>query len=61
MAKKQTFGDKTSKDSTASKTMIKLIKSTVSKETNGVRFSESIVGVPSSESVESYIKKIISN
>jgi len=61
MAKKQTFGDKTSKDSSSSKTMIKLIRSNVSKETSGVRFSESIIGVPSSESVEAYIKKIVSN
>tara|TARA_B100000029_G_C16991366_1_gene747621 strand:+ start:331 stop:516 length:186 start_codon:yes stop_codon:yes gene_type:complete len=61
MAKKQTFGDKTSKDGSSSKTMIKLIRSNISKETNGVRFSESIIGIPSSESVESFIKKITSN
>ena len=61
MAKKQTFGEKTSKGSSVSKTIIKLIRSSVSQETSGVRFSESIVGVPSSESIDSYIKKITSN
>ena len=58
MAKKQTFGDKTSKTK-SSKNQVKFIKSYVSKKTNSIRFLEEIVTIPEGKSVESVLKEKI--
>ena len=58
MAKKQTFGDKTSKTKN-SKNQVKLIKSYVSKKTNSIRFHEEIVTIAEGKSVESVLKEKI--
>ena len=58
MAKKQTFGDKTSKTKN-SKNQVKFIKSYVSKKTNSIRFLEEIVTIPEGNSVESVLKEKI--
>ena len=56
MAKKQTFGDKTSKTKN-SKNRVKLIKSYISKKTNSIRFLEEMVEVPDGQSIESVLKE----
>jgi len=58
MAKKQTFGDKTSKQKNT-KNRIKLIRSFISEKTGSVRFSEDMLAVPEGSTPESTIKKFI--
>ena len=58
MAKKQTFGDKTSKQKNT-KNRIKLIRSFISEKTGSVRFSEDMLVVPEGSTPESTIKKFI--
>ena len=57
MAKKQTFSDKLNKEN-RSKDTIKLIRSSISKETGSVRFSEEMLKIPNGKSPESHIKEI---
>ena len=60
MAKKQTFGDKLSKNSDHSKkNTIKLIRSYISEETGSVRFSEDLLAVPDGQTPENIIKEFI--
>ena len=56
MAKKQSFGDKTSKGEQNSKNRIKFIRSFISEKTGAVRFTEDMLKVSSNESPESAIK-----
>ena len=56
MAKKQTFGDKTKKNSEKSKTFFKVVRTTKNKDTKGIRFNEEMVGVPSGENADNFIK-----
>ena len=59
MAKKQTFGDKTGKSSSKSKSIIKLIKA--GKSSSGfLRFNEEIVAVPDGKNADSAVKELLS-
>ena len=56
MAKKQTFGDKTSKKGQEKGTFIKLIRSVKSSK-GAISFKKEILEVPSGKNPESYIKE----
>lgn len=56
MAKKQTFGDKTSKQNKKKSTYIKLIRS-IKTDKDSVLFRKEMVEVPDGKSPESYIKE----
>jgi len=58
MAKKQTFGDKTSKQKNT-KNRIKLIRSFVSEKTGSVRFTEDMLVVNEGSTPEKTIKNFI--
>ena len=59
MAKKQTFSDKSSKQS-AAKIKIKLIRSSIS-EKGSIRFSEDMLEVPDGKTPDTVIKEFISS
>jgi hypothetical protein len=61
MAKKQTFGDKMAKHGKDQKTYVKIVKSKKSDQSGGVRFNEEVVGIPSGENVENFVKKFLSD
>jgi len=56
MAKKQTFGDKTSKQGKNKSTFIKLVR-TVKTNRDTVLFKKEMVEVPEGKTPESYIKE----
>ena len=56
MSKKQTFGDKTSKQNKKKSTYIKLIRS-IKTDKDSVLFRREMVEVPDGKSPESYIKE----
>ena len=56
MAKKQTFGDKTSKQNKKKSTYIKLIRS-IKTDKDSVLFRKEMIEVPDGKSPESYIKE----
>ena len=56
MAKKQTFGDKTSKQGKKNSTYIKLIR-TVKTDRDSLLFKKEMVEVPDGKNPESYIKE----
>ena len=56
MAKKQSFGDKTSKEKNPGKNHIKLIRSVISSDTGSIRFSEEMIKVPDGENADSFAK-----
>ena len=56
MAKKQTFGDKTSKQNKNKSTYIKLIRS-IKTDKDSVLFRKEMIEVPDGKSPESYIKE----
>jgi len=58
MAKKQTFGDKTSKSSANAKNKIKLIK-TFYTEKKSVAFSEEMITIPDGKQAEAVLKELI--
>ena len=59
MAKKQTFGNKTEKGLTKSKSIIKLVKA--EKSNSGfLRFKEEIVAIQDGKNADSVIKEILS-
>ena len=59
MAKKQTFGDKTEKGSSKSKSIIKLVK-TEKSNSGFLRFKEEIIGIPDGKNADSVIKELLS-
>ena len=59
MAKKQTFSDKSSKQSSV-KNKIKLIRSSIS-EKGSIRFSEDMLEVPEGKTPDAVIKEFISS
>tara|TARA_Y100001970_G_scaffold58912_1_gene74943 strand:+ start:440 stop:625 length:186 start_codon:yes stop_codon:yes gene_type:complete len=60
MAKKQTFGDKTSKQNQKKSTYIKLVRS-IKTDKNSILFKKEMVEVPDGKSPESYIKEKFKN
>ena len=60
MAKKQTFGDKAAGKNATGKNKVKLIRSSISKKTKSIRFSEEMVTIPDGKSVEAVLKEITS-
>ena len=59
MAKKQTFGDKTSKASAESKKYIKVIRSTRGKNTNSLKFNELMLGVKGDKNIDAAVKEFL--
>ena len=59
MAKKQTFGDKTSKASAESKKYVKVIRSTRGKNTNSLKFNELMLGVKGDKNVDAAVKEFL--
>tara|TARA_Y100001970_G_C14109645_1_gene790144 strand:- start:449 stop:646 length:198 start_codon:yes stop_codon:yes gene_type:complete len=59
MAKKQTFGDKTKKAGDKAKSFFKVVRTKKNKDTEGIRFNEEMLGVPSGENADSFIKKYL--
>ena len=59
MAKKQTFGDKTSKASAESKKYVKVIRSTRGKNTNSLKFNELMLGVKGDKSLDAAVKEFL--
>ena len=59
MAKKQSFGDKTKKQSKKSKTYLKIVRISKAKETGGIRFNEEMVGVPPDDNIDNYVKNYL--
>ena len=59
MAKKQTFGDKTSKASTESKKYVKVIRSTRGKNTNSLKFNELMLGVKGDKNIDAAVKEFL--
>jgi len=58
MAKKQTFGDKLSKNDNKN-ISIKLIRSKISDKTGSIRFYEDLISIPEGKSPENVIKEFI--
>jgi len=59
MAKKQSFGDKVKQDSDKEKfTNVKYIRSVISDKTGKNRFVESMYKIPSSQSIDSFLKEV---
>ena len=58
MAKKQTFGDKTSKANTQNKKYVKVIRSTRGKDTNSLKFNEMILGV-NGDNLNAAVKELL--
>ena len=56
MAKKQTFGDKTSKQNKKKSTFVKLVRATKSNK-DSFLFKKEMVEVPDGKTPESYIKE----
>ncbi len=58
MAKKQTFGDKVKagKKSGPQKVYVKVVRSLKTKDQQGVRFAEEMIGIPAEENVKSYLE-----
>ena len=62
MAKKQTFSDKTNQDNVnKANKRIKLIRSSISKTTGSIRFSEDMLEVTEGKSPESVIKEFLAS
>ena len=59
MAKKQSFGDKTSSKKNI-KDMIKLVRASASSVTGSFRFSTEMVRVPDGKSADNVVKELIS-
>ena len=59
MAKKQTFGDKTSKASVESKKYVKVIRSTRGKNTNSLKFNELMLGVKGDKNIDAAVKEFL--
>ena len=55
MAKKQAFGDKTKKSSAKGKTYLKIVRTSKSSDSGGIRFNAEMVGVPPEENVDNFI------
>lgn len=59
MAKNQAFGDKTKKSSAKGKTYLKIIRTSKSSDSGGIRFNAEMVGVPPEENVDKFIKSYL--
>ena len=59
MAKKQTFGDKASKQK-QSKNMIKLVRAFKNKNKDSTKFSVEMLKVPDGKEAKSFVKEILS-
>ena len=59
MAKKQTFGDKTSKASAESKKYVKVIRSTRGKNTSSLKFNELMLGVKGDKNIDAAVKEFL--
>ena len=59
MAKKQTFGDKTSKASAESKKYVKVIRSSRGKNTNSLKFNELMLGVKGDKNIDAAVKEFL--
>jgi|TARA_B110000263_G_scaffold182089_1_gene159678 hypothetical protein len=57
MAKKQTFGDKTSKASTQNRKYVKVIRSTRGKDTNSLKFNELMLAVKGDKNIDAAVKE----
>tara|TARA_B100000959_G_C14660605_1_gene492215 strand:+ start:286 stop:471 length:186 start_codon:yes stop_codon:yes gene_type:complete len=60
MAKKQTFGDKTSKQQKKSKNMIKLVRAFKKNEQGATKFSIEMVKVPEGKEPKNYVNELLS-
>jgi len=58
MAKKQTFGDKTSKANAESKKYVKVIRSIRGKSTNSLKFNEIMLGVKG-DNINAAVKELL--
>ena len=61
MAKKQSFGEKNKKGGAADFKVAKLVYSVKSEKTNGLKFIEKNVRIPSGENDQTIINKVISD
>ena len=59
MAKKQTFGDKTSKASAENKKYVKVIRSSRGKNTNSLKFNELMLGVKGDKNIDAAVKEFL--
>tara|TARA_B100001250_G_C19600966_1_gene700595 strand:+ start:155 stop:337 length:183 start_codon:yes stop_codon:yes gene_type:complete len=58
MAKKQTFGDKTSKASAGNRKYVKVIRSLRGKDTNSLKFNEIMLGV-NGDNLNAAVKELL--
>tara|TARA_Y100001970_G_scaffold161178_1_gene197131 strand:+ start:2555 stop:2737 length:183 start_codon:yes stop_codon:yes gene_type:complete len=58
MAKKQTFGDKTSKSSAENKKYVKVIRSIRGKDTKSLKFNEVMIGV-NGDNLNAAVKELL--
>ena len=59
MAKKQTFGDKTSKQK-QTKNIIKLIRAFRNDKVGSMKFSKEMVKIPDGKEAKNYVKELLS-
>jgi len=60
MVKTQTFGEKTEKGLSKTKSIIKLIKTEKSLQTGHLRFKEEILAVPDGKNADTFVKELLS-
>ena len=60
MAKKQSFGDKTSKTKNTGKSCIKLIRSERPSKTGALRFFDDMVQIPEGKTADGVVKELLS-
>ena len=59
MAKKQSFGDKTSKTKNTGKSCIKLIRSDRSSKTGALRFFDDMVQIPEGKTADGVVNELL--
>ena len=59
MAKKQSFGDKTSTTKNTGKSCIKLIRSDRSSKTGALRFFDDMVQIPEGKTADGVVKELL--
>ena len=60
MVKKQSFGDKTTKNIKSEKDHIKLIRSERSSKTGALRFHSEMIQIPDGKSTNEWVKEVLS-
>ena len=61
MAKKQTFGDKTTKGDKKSKSYVKVVRTKLNSKSSGLKFNEEILAISTDENLDKSISNYLEN